>query len=86
MTTHVAFGRPPKALRKARLENVALVPGNMLPYKDQYQAIANSLPKGEVLIVVPPTDQPGRLVLERVASLLRSDGHQVTTIRSERLI
>jgi len=73
MSLHVLH-KPPRALREARLDNVALVPGNLLPYKDQWQAIANELPEGSVLICMPPTGRPPGLVLERVLSqeLLRN--------------
>ena len=52
------FRRPPAALRRAKLDNVALVPGNLLPLKAKYQEIANRLPEGELLIVVPSPDRP----------------------------
>src|SRR5205823_3714796 len=32
---------PPKALRRAKLDNLTLVPGHLLPFKAQYQRIAN---------------------------------------------
>jgi hypothetical protein len=38
------LSRPPKAVRKARLDNVALVPASLLPRKGKYQRIANNLP------------------------------------------
>jgi hypothetical protein len=44
------LGRPPKAVRKSRLDNVALVPASLLPRKGKYQRIANNLPKGGVQI------------------------------------
>lgn len=76
---------PPKALRKAKLDNIALVPGNLLPFKAKYQEIANRLPDGEMLIVVPPSEHPQRLLLERVASLLRAEGHSVTIVSADRV-
>lgn len=48
----LTFTRPPRALRRARPDNLALVPANLLPFKGQYQAIANDLPTGTTLIVV----------------------------------
>jgi hypothetical protein len=36
-----------------QLDNVALVPGNLLPFKSEYQQIANGLPQGGILIVLP---------------------------------
>lgn len=76
---------PPKALKRAKLDNIALVPGNLLPFKAKYQEIANRLPDGEMLIVVPPSEHPQRLLLERVASLLRAEGHSVTIVSADRV-
>jgi len=72
--------RPPKAVRNARLDNVALVPASLLPRKGKYQKIANNLPKGGVLIC--QTDKKPRLraILARVASFLRDNGHFVRTL------
>src|SRR5437870_587869 len=62
-TYHLA--EPPKALgrRGVRLDNVALMPASALPYKDKWQAIANRLPNGEVLILLPAADKPQRKTL-----------------------
>jgi len=70
--------------RGARLDNVCLVPGNLLPYREQYQEIANGLPAGSVLICLPPAETRQRMVLEWVASNLRADGYRVTTLLAER--
>ena len=45
------FRRPPRVLRKAQLDNLALVPASLLPFKEQYQQIANELPHGVSLII-----------------------------------
>ena len=44
------IGNPPKALRKAKLDNIALVPASLLFQKGKYQTIANNLPGQGVLI------------------------------------
>ena len=79
------FTRPPRPLRNnaVRSDNLALVPGSILPFKAQWQAIANNLPKGNILIVLPPTNRPQRKVFEKVASLLEADGQRVITISAE---
>jgi hypothetical protein len=66
---------PPKAVRRARLDNIALVPASLLPRKGKYQKIANNLPKGGVLIC--QTDKKPRLsaILVRVASFLPENSH-----------
>ena len=78
------FRRPPAALRRAHLDNIALVPGNLLPFKQQYQELANELPAGSVLICLPSAENSQRLVLERVAVGLRAKGHRVTALPADR--
>jgi hypothetical protein len=78
------FTRPPRALRKAKLDNIALVPASLLPFREQYQEIANGLPEGSVLICLPPSQKPQRLLLERVAANLRAEGYSVTTLPVDR--
>jgi hypothetical protein len=74
------FTKPPQAIRHAQLDNLALVPANLLPYKDQYQHLANTLPTGNILIILPETDQPLRKTIETVANHLKANGHRVTTL------
>jgi hypothetical protein len=76
-----SFGRPPRAIRRARLDNIALVPASLLLQKrEKYQTIANNLPKGGVLIC--RTDKKQRLtqILAKVAAFLRENGHFVKTL------
>lgn len=77
---------PPRSLRRARLDNLTLVPASLLPYKRQWQQLANDLPKGNILIILPESDQPLRKTLETVATLLESNGHQVTTLPAEQFV
>ena len=75
--------RPPRRIRKAKLDNLALVPASLLPFKEQWQEVANSKVGEHVLIVLPKVEKRPRRVLERVAAQLREKGHQVTTISAE---
>jgi hypothetical protein len=79
--------RGPRALRRpqVRLDNIALVPAHLLPRKAEYQAIANQLPDGEILLVLPPPDSRERTTMERVAQLFRAKGRHVTVLTEERL-
>jgi hypothetical protein len=71
------IGNPPKALGKAKLDNIALVPASLLFQKGKYQTIANNLPGQGVLIC--QTDKKERIttILERVAIFFRQRGHFV---------
>src|SRR5205807_8621484 len=54
-------GDPPARLKKARLDNIALVPASLLPLKGTYQPIANTLPNGSVLCV-PGTQKQQKIM------------------------
>lgn len=69
--------RPSTSRRRAGL---ALFPASLLPYKEQWQQIANGLPDRAILIILPAGENPPRKTLETVASLLEAAGHRVTTM------
>jgi hypothetical protein len=85
MSNRDRFSRLPRALRRAqvKLDNVALVPGNLLPYKNQYQEIANGLPKGDILIVLPQ-ELSSRRACEKTAVQLKNKGHRIATVSAVR--
>lgn len=68
------FRQVPAPLRRARLDNVALVPASLLPYKKQYQEIANRLPRGSTLILIRHTQTKHQMLAQKVAGLLREKG------------
>ena len=74
------IGKPPRALRKARMDNIVLVPASLLPKKGKYQTIANNLPKGSVLICQAQKKQRITGILERVARFFQENGHFVKTL------
>ncbi len=78
------FRHPPRAIRKAKLDNLALVPASLLPFKEQYQQIANALPQGATLILLPSPLKQQRRTCEKVAANLRERGHRVMTLPVER--
>ena len=74
---------PPARLKKARLDNIALVPASLLKNKAIYQPIANSLPTGSVL-AVPGTLRQQKIMV-KVTSFFRDHGRQVITLPLERI-
>ena len=82
-----SWRRGPRPLRspQVRLDNIALVPAHLLPRKAEYQALANDLPRGDILVVLPPPDSHERPTMERVAQLFRAKGRHVTVLSEERL-
>jgi hypothetical protein len=79
-TYHYRVGNPPKALRKAKLDNIALVPASLLFQKGKYQTIANNLPGRGVLICQAEQKERISHILERVAVFFRQRGHVVKTL------
>jgi len=77
------FSEPPARLKKARLDNIALVPASLLKNKAIYQPIANTLPTGSVLVV------PGTLrqqkIMAKVTSFFRDHGRSVITMPIEEI-
>jgi hypothetical protein len=71
------LGSPPPALRKARLDNLAL-----LPFKAEYQAIANQQPPGTTLVVLPVGESLPRRTLQRVATRMQAKGQPVQILVS----
>jgi hypothetical protein len=74
------LSQAPLRLRRAKLDNLALVPGNLLPYKKAWQSVANRLPSRAVLIVLPNRETTQKDTLLTVAKLLARAGHQVRVI------
>ena len=76
----------PRALRRPQvwLDHLTLVPASVLPRKAHYEAIADRLPRGEVLLVLPPPDSRERATMERVARLFRAKGRHVTVLTESR--
>ncbi len=80
------FIREPRALRtkKVKLDNVALVPASLLPFKDQWQSLANEMPDGSILVCVPLTENKPRQPFLAVARTLREKGFNVRAVSSNR--
>jgi hypothetical protein len=71
---------PPKALLKARLDNIAIVPASLLGLKALWQTAANTLPKGGVLLCHSQQNTRQRRILERVGETFREHGHAVRSM------
>jgi hypothetical protein len=78
-----SFGAPPPALHKAHLDNLAIVPASRLPNKAEWQVLANTLPAGSTLIVLPHKSGAARAALERISRSLAVHGSRVTTIEPD---
>ena len=75
--TKFRLTRPPKALLKARMDNIAIVPASMLPLTQTLREKANTLPKGGVFLCYAAENTRQRKLLERVGETFREQGHPV---------
>jgi hypothetical protein len=80
------FTRPPKALRNAKLDNIAIVPASMLPLKGTVQQVLNNLPHGAVFLCHVTENAKQKKVLERVGEVFRQHGHAVTNLSLEQAV
>jgi hypothetical protein len=71
---------PPKALLKARLDNIAIVPASMLPLTQGLKEKVNTLPKGGVFLCYAKENSRQRKILERVGETFREHGHAVRSL------
>jgi hypothetical protein len=78
--SHWRFRPPPRTLGGANLDNLVIIPANQLPKITTYQAAANRLPRGQVLIVISSKDDRKSQILRKVARLLEAKGQRVTTL------
>ena len=76
---------PPKALLKARLDNIAIVPASILGLKALWQTAANTLPQGGVLLCHSQQNTRQRKLLERVEESLKQHGHAVMNLPVEQV-
>ena len=74
------FTHPPKALLKAKLDNIAIVPASMLPLKKTLQELINTLPQGAVFLCHAEENTKQRKLLERVEETFRQQGHAVMNL------
>ncbi len=65
--------------------HAVLLPGSVLPYRDQWQPYVDTLPAQTVLIVEPASDTPLHRALELVAEQLLAAGHPVQRLTADHL-
>jgi hypothetical protein len=73
--------KPPKALLKARMDNISIVPASMLPLTKILKEKVNRLPKGGVFLCYAKENSRQRMILERVEETFREQGHVVRSLR-----
>ncbi|HLZ25379.1 MAG TPA: hypothetical protein VKQ30_24925 [Ktedonobacterales bacterium] len=63
--------------------NLTVLPGSLLPLCALCQQLADGLPAGAVLVVLPDHDGPQRAALETLALVLAAQGRRVTTLAAD---
>ena len=76
---------PPKALLKARMDNIAIVPASMLPLTETLKEKLNTLPKGGVFLCYAKENSRQRKILEQVGETFREQGHFVRSLSLEQV-
>jgi len=79
------FTKPPKALLKAKLDNIAIGPASMLPFQKTLQRLINTLPQGAVFLCHAEENTRQRKLLERVEETFRQQGHAVRSMSVEQV-
>ncbi len=78
----------PTDLKRSRLDNISLIPASLLPFKEDWWALAGELPAHQVLFVVPYEETQLKRVkraMRRLVPQLRASGRQVTAVSARRL-
>lgn len=70
-------------MRHVKLDNVVLGSASKLPFKDEWRSLANGLPAGSVLFIMPVDDVPIKLSMRKVAATLRRQGRRVAAVHAE---
>ena len=77
------ISEPPARLKKARLDNIALMPASLLPFKETYMSFANTYPTGSVLCIQGTQRQ--QKIMAKVTSFFRDHGRSVITMPIEKI-
>lgn len=69
----------------ARSDNIAVVPASLLYMKSKWQKVANELPDGHALFVVPRHDSPLRRSMVQVAAHWHGRGRHAAAIDADQV-
>lgn len=80
--THRRFQAPSSAFagrrRRIQSDNITLIPASQLPFKAEWEKIANQLPAREALMVIPSAETPFKRVARALVPQLSARGRHVT--------
>ncbi len=70
--------------RKVRSDNLTFVPASQLPFKKEWQAIAEGLPHGATLFVVPARETLLKQTMRNIAATSQARGRRVFSVENVR--
>jgi prephenate dehydrogenase len=78
--------RPPRAIRSAQLDNIAIVPASMLTGKESLKEKVKTPPRRQVFLYHTKENTKQKQILERVKEIFRRLGYAVTLLPMERVV
>jgi prephenate dehydrogenase len=78
--------RPPRAIQRARLDNIAIVPASMLASDKTLQEKVKTLPRRQVFLYHTKENTKQKQILERVREIFRRLGYAVTLLPMEQVV
>ena len=80
------FTRPPRAIRRASLDNIAIVPASMLASQKSLQEKVKKFPRRQVFLYHTKENIKQKRVLEHVKEIFRRLGYAVTLLPMEQVV
>ncbi len=77
--------RAPRAIRSARLDNIAIVPASMLASDKTLQEKVKTLPRRQVLLYHAKGNAKQKRILEQVKAVFARLGYAVTLLSMEQV-
>ena len=62
---------------RLRSDTPTMIPASELPFREEWRLIANALPRGAVLFVVPEGETASKQSMPRLAARVRSQGRPI---------
>jgi hypothetical protein len=78
--------RPPRALQRARLDNIAIVPASMLAEKESLKEQVKRLPRRQVVLYHTKENTKQKRILEHVKEIFQRLGYAVTLLPVDRVV
>jgi hypothetical protein len=78
--------RPPRAIRQARMDNIAIVPASMLFGKERLKGKVKRFPRRQAFLYHTKENTKQKRILERVKEVFQRLGYAVTLLPMEQVV